>query len=430
MKRFYKGVCIAMALLLFIPYLSMAKEGVPQIALDARASVFRVLCEDGEYIYSGSSFVVAADEGGTYLATNYHVVADGEKNGIAVVLRDGTELPAEIVEYSRDYDLCILKTAKAIDNAKPLTLENADEISAGAAVYALGFPGAADYLTDDYAYAVDEITITDGIISAVKHVTADGIEMTLLQMNAAINAGSSGGPLVNEAGRVVGINALGIRDASDIYAAIHIRHLVNLLDKTDIRFNEPIEEAVAPPEPKATIPAWAWGAAGAVLLIGGALLFIRHTRRRLTLAGLMERRLQGYSIGETLERLAPVFHALLPLHAREEAHGGISPDHIFVDRNGNLKLGRSKRRDLAERAKPYIPMEEYAAGSVAGTYSDVYSIGAVIFFMLTHRPPADVVHPVAGRYGIRPAKRDFRAYRRTETPYRRRIGPQKGRTPA
>ena len=391
MKRLYKGACVIIAFLLIVPIISMAKEGVPQIALDARASVFRVLCEDSEYTYSGSSFVVASDEEGTYLATNYHVVEDARPNSIVTILHDGSKVPAQIVEYTKEYDLCILKTDNKIEGAQPLTLANSAAISTGTAVYALGFPGAADYLTDDYAFSVDEITVTDGIVSAIKHITTDGAEVTLLQMNAAINAGSSGGPLVNEAGQVVGINALGIKNASDIFAAIHIQHLIDLLKKANIPYSAPAAEASVKPLPKFVVPTWGWGIAGALLLAGIAFLCIKLTRRKLTLAVLMDRRLQGYSFEETIEKLRPVLGALVPLHVRGEAHGNINPWNIFVDRNGNLTLGRrSKRRNLNERIKPYIPMEEYSSDSVAGTYSDVYAIGAVMLFMLGHKPPADV----------------------------------------
>ena len=394
MKRLYKGACVIIAFLFIVPIFSMAKEGVPQIAMDARASVFRVLCEDSEYTYSGSSFVVAADEAGTYLATNYHVVEDARPNSIVAILHDGLKVPAQIVEYSKEYDLCILKTDNQIEGAQPLTLANADGISAGAAVYALGFPGAADYLTDDYAYSVDEITVTDGIISAIKHITTDGVEVTLLQMNAAINAGSSGGPLVNEAGQVVGVNALGVKDASDIYAAIHIKHLTGLLDKASISFNKPATEVSNSPAAsteKALIPVWIWLVVGVVLLVGLTFLCIRLFRRRLTLATLMDRRMQGYSLDEILMKLRPVFSALLPLHARGEAHGNVNPWNIFVDKNGNFILGgRSKRRNMSERIKPYVPMEEYSSGYATGTYSDVYALGAVMLLMLANEPPEDV----------------------------------------
>ena len=79
----------------------------------------------------------------------------------------------------------------------------------GERVYALGFPGSADSIFDRTGDVGQDVTITDGIISAVKESFAFGTgehSATGLQMNASIFGGNSGGPLINENGVVAGIN--------------------------------------------------------------------------------------------------------------------------------------------------------------------------------------------------------------------------------
>ena len=86
-----------------------------------------------------------------------------------------------------------------------LTLYDGEEDLVGIAVYVFGYPGAGDVLLDQEAYRVEDISITNGIVSAVKEATLLDKPTTYLQTNAAINAGNSGGPMINDAGEIVGI---------------------------------------------------------------------------------------------------------------------------------------------------------------------------------------------------------------------------------
>ncbi len=414
MKRISGLLLIIVYVLFIIPTASMAAEGVPAEAIDARKSVYRILCEDEEWAYFGSSFIVGADEQCVFFATNYHVIEDAYPESIVVIGHDSSEIPAEVVGYDVDYDLCILKTPVLTDIV-PLSLAADGDISVGSAVYALGFPGAGDYLLDEYAYKIEDITVTDGIISAVKHITLGSKQTTLLQMNAAINAGSSGGPLVNSLGQVVGINTYGILDANDMFIAVSTSHLKTVLQKYDISTSpallhtvEPDSEPETEPEPKPeTGPEpeiqpepqqkpnvlWLWMIyVGGVLLIIGMSLFTRYKlKHRLNLAMLMRRRLQGYSMEEAINKLYPVLRALQALHARGEAHGRIYPANLYVDKHGGLFLGGRKKKVVdSELARPYMPMEQYTSDASIGTYSDVYALGAVLFYLITCTEPADV----------------------------------------
>ena len=393
MKRVFRLLSAVFGVLLLLPSFSYAANSVPEEALAARESVFRVLSQDEEYEYSGSGFVVGSDVHGTYLVTNYHVIEDTDFESIAVVLHDGAELPVTVVGYDEEYDLCVLQTSSPLKNAFVLPLAIQEVASVGDAVYALGFPGAGDYLLDDYAYAVEDITVTDGIISAVKSVTIDTKKITLLQMNAAINPGSSGGPLVNGKGEVVGINTLSIWEAQDVYAAVSISHLTGLLQQYSVPFQTPGQSAAQEPPAAAPMAPWLWGVigAGAALAVAAAVFFVIRARR-LTLATLLARRLQGYTSEEALHKLRPVFYALAPLHARGEAHGSIHPANLYVDRAGDIHLGKRRRKNiLTDRTRPYLPMEQYEQQVRPGTYSDVYALGAVLYSMIACAPPPDVM---------------------------------------
>ena len=145
---------------------------------------------------SGSGFIISADG---YIVTNYHVIEDAEN--YYVILSDGTELPAEIVSFDVYSDLAVLK----VDGLMPgvAVLGDSENLKPGETVVAIGSP-LGDFRN----------SVTVGVISATGRMisTSRGYEMeNLIQTDAAINSGNSGGPLVNLAGEVVGVNTLVVR---------------------------------------------------------------------------------------------------------------------------------------------------------------------------------------------------------------------------
>ncbi|GAB4580452.1 MAG: trypsin-like peptidase domain-containing protein [Anaerolineales bacterium] len=145
---------------------------------------------------SGSGVFISADG---YLLTNHHVIEDTES--VYVILADGTELPARIINADPFADLAVLKAEGEIPAYAPLG--NSDNLKPGETVIAIGSP-LGDFKN----------TVTVGVISATGRSiqTETGYVMEdLLQTDAAINQGNSGGPLVNLAGEVIGINTLIIR---------------------------------------------------------------------------------------------------------------------------------------------------------------------------------------------------------------------------
>ena len=137
---------------------------------------------------SGSGFIVSQDG---YVVSNYHVVEGATK--LSVITSDGTEYDATLVGYDSTNDLSVLKIEG--ENFPYVQLGSSDALTVGDQVMAIGNP--LGELTS---------TLTVGYISAKNRaVNTVGTSMNMLQTDAAINSGNSGGPLFNVKGEVVGI---------------------------------------------------------------------------------------------------------------------------------------------------------------------------------------------------------------------------------
>ncbi len=141
------------------------------------------------YPASGSGFIIREDG---YILTNYHVIEDS--TSVTVTTFDNKTYDAEIVGYDTSNDIAVLKIdAKGL---QPVTLGSSDSLRVGDTVITIGNP-------------LGELTfsLTQGVVSALnREVTfSSGSTMALIQTDAAINSGNSGGPLFNMNGEVVGI---------------------------------------------------------------------------------------------------------------------------------------------------------------------------------------------------------------------------------
>lgn len=145
---------------------------------------------------SGSGVIISSEG---YIITNNHVVE--ETSEVAIILADGSSLPARIVSTDLYADLAVLKTDSPVPAVA--TIGNSDALKPGETVIAIGSP-LGDFKN----------SVTVGVISATGRSldTGKGYLMEdLIQTDAAINQGNSGGPLVNLAGEVIGINTLVVR---------------------------------------------------------------------------------------------------------------------------------------------------------------------------------------------------------------------------
>ena len=144
----------------------------------------------GSYVTSGAgSGVIISSDG--LIVTNNHVVSGA--NTVTVTTTDGTEYKAEIVGADSDSDIAVIKIEA--ENLPFALIGDSDKLVVGQAVIAVGNP-------------LGELggTVTNGIVSALsRDISIDGTDMTLIQTNAAVNPGNSGGGLFNMYGELVGV---------------------------------------------------------------------------------------------------------------------------------------------------------------------------------------------------------------------------------
>jgi S1-C subfamily serine protease len=141
---------------------------------------------------TGSGFVW--DEQG-HIVTNVHVIAGAAE--ATVKLADGRDYPASLVGASPAHDIAVLKIAPQGKPLLPVAIGTSDDLRVGQKVFAIGNPFGLDW------------TLTTGIVSALDRSLDNdrgGVIRHLIQTDAAINPGNSGGPLLDSAGRLIGVN--------------------------------------------------------------------------------------------------------------------------------------------------------------------------------------------------------------------------------
>lgn len=155
---------------------------------------------------SGTGTGIILSEDG-YIVTNAHCVYDeseydcGEAVEVSVLFSeesgvDPSEVDAKIIAYDTETDIAVLKVDQS--GLTPATFGNSDELRRGELVLAIGNPLGFDLYG----------SVTSGIVSGLnREITINEKKMNLIQTDAPINAGNSGGPLVNSCGQVIGINS-------------------------------------------------------------------------------------------------------------------------------------------------------------------------------------------------------------------------------
>ena len=148
---------------------------------------------------AGSGFVYKKDDKNGYILTNYHVVDGGNK--YTITFSDGSVEEATLLGGDEYYDIAVLKVA-ADKVQKVATLGDSSNIELGDTVFTVGAPLGKDYIG----------TITKGIISGINRMVpvklSSGIYlMEVIQTDASINNGNSGGPICNIKGEVIGITS-------------------------------------------------------------------------------------------------------------------------------------------------------------------------------------------------------------------------------
>lgn len=145
----------------------------------------------------GSGYIISSDG---YIVTNDHVAGNAAK--ITVTLTDGRSFDAKIVGTDLASDICLLKIEG--EDLPFVTLGNSDDVIIGEWVIALGNPFGLFELNDKPTVTVGVISATGMNLDAIN----DRYYLNMIQTDAAINGGNSGGPLVNSIGEVIGMNTL------------------------------------------------------------------------------------------------------------------------------------------------------------------------------------------------------------------------------
>lgn len=199
-------------LLFLVAGASSASTQTPQeIARKAFGSTVLLVMEDanGQSISLGSGFFVRDGE----IATNLHVI-EGADRGYAKLVGEKTKYDIEgITAVDSERDLVILKILAT--GSRELSLGNSNDVQVGESIYAVGNPLGL------------EGTFSQGIISSIREVGND----KLLQITAPISPGSSGGPVLNSRGEVVGVSVATFKGGQNLNFAIPSNYLKTLLGK-------------------------------------------------------------------------------------------------------------------------------------------------------------------------------------------------------
>lgn len=177
--------------------IELFKQASPSVVHITNLAVQRDLADAGADAFgipqeSGSGFVW--DESG-YIVTNFHVIETAQ--AAKVTLADRSQWDARIVGRAPDKDIAVLKIEAPAGKLHPILVGSSDNLQVGQKVFAIGNP-----------FGLDQ-TLTTGVISGlgreILSVTKRPIQ-GVIQTDAAVNPGNSGGPLLDSAGRVIGVN--------------------------------------------------------------------------------------------------------------------------------------------------------------------------------------------------------------------------------
>ena len=250
MERFRKlakaiqSVCLALALAVMTA--APAFAAFDQSVLDGVVMLYSgAPDESGNMQYwRGTGFFVGAEgENPEYIITNCHVVEEyilaGEALGggqLYVMFDDSDQAEAYLVVYDYAKDVAVLKLAQPTDKRVPLKLRAPEEDALGSEVYAVGYPLASDVTVQAVTSASkDDATVTTGSIG--RFLTESGTGRELIQTDAALSGGNSGGPLIDGDGAVIGISTAGSKLDQNLFYAVSSTEVQFLLDRNNIPYS-------------------------------------------------------------------------------------------------------------------------------------------------------------------------------------------------
>ncbi|MDR7038782.1 2-alkenal reductase [Methylobacterium sp. BE186] len=271
-----------------------------------------------------------------HVVTNNHVVQAATQAGgsVSVRLSSGEVVPARIVGTAPSYDLAVLQLGRVAKTPPPLAVGTSADLKVGQAAYAIGNPFGLDH------------TLTTGVISALQRrlPTGEGRELSgVIQTDAAINPGNSGGPLLDSAGRLIGVNTA-IFSPSGASAGIGFAVPVDVVNRVvpDLIRNGRVRN------PGIGIIAGQEATASRLGIDGVVVLRVLRGSPAAS-AGLRGVDLQTGEIGDVIVGVGekPV-HRLADLTAAIEAAGLGQTVDLTVERGGRTRTVRVTTTDVAE----------------------------------------------------------------------------------
>ena len=170
-------------------------------------------------IYSGDSLGSGFAIGKDCIVTNAHVIDN--PNDVVIRSYSGDQYRAFVIGMSEEQDIAVLGVSAT--EFPYLSIADVSSIKTGDDIYAIGAPKSMEY------------TLTKGVISAKERIIRNS---RYIQIDAAINEGNSGGPLLNSSGQVIGINTLKMTDSEGIGLAIPMDIVLNCLKSFGIEIDE------------------------------------------------------------------------------------------------------------------------------------------------------------------------------------------------
>ena len=257
-------VLLCLSMLLLINHFPLSASAVDFDTETLYQSVFTVKTSTA----LGSGFAID----NTHIITNAHVVQN--EKAVLVLTYQEERLYAEVEKSDQQQDLAVLRlkdtTVPPLESASLNTVQNGDDI------FTVGTPKSMAY------------TLTKGIVSN-RERTMHG--MTFIQIDAAVNEGNSGGPLLNAQGQVIGVNTLKIIDSEGIALAIPIDRVITFMQEETPAPSDESAPSDAPSEnasdaPRAHIPLIAVLSAAVILLLFsniGFIIYIVFQKNRTTI---------------------------------------------------------------------------------------------------------------------------------------------------
>ena len=237
--------CIAALLAAFFVGAAPASAAFNQSTLDGIVLIYTGAPDStGAMSYwRGTGFFVGTQgEAPQYIVTNCHVVEEfilaGKALGggeLYVMFDEDAQEEAYLVDYDYEKDIALLKLAEPTDQRSPLPLREAEDSELGSEVYAVGYPLAADLTVQSVTSASkNDATVTTGSIS--RFLTESGTGRKLIQTDAALSGGNSGGPLTDGDGSVIGVNTAGSNLDQNLFYAVSVSEIIPLLDRNNIPY--------------------------------------------------------------------------------------------------------------------------------------------------------------------------------------------------